>query len=150
MTVASLRSHPGQLPALTLQTLGTVLLAGAAGTVAFDFLGQVLSPLMKSIASPVLGAKLAPVPLASAVLSKLTGIPGKELGALGLPYALHLLAGLIAGELSAAQVQEMPSLYGRLILYSLGAAAGLLLLLPLLGRWIRAGEKSPAYARGGN
>ena len=85
-----------EMPAMTLSTLVTLLLAGSAATVAFDLFGQFISPLLKSVAAPYLGAKLAPVPLASAVLAKITGVPGKELGALGIPYAMHILTGLIA------------------------------------------------------
>ena len=84
------------LPEINLATLVTLLLAGASATVAFDLFGQFISPLLKSVAAPFLGAKLAPVPLAQAVLAKITGIPGKELSALGIPYGLHLLTGLIA------------------------------------------------------
>lgn len=76
--------------------IATILFAGAAATVAFDLFGQFISPLLKSVAAPWLGAKLAPVPLAQAALAKLTGIPGKELRAVGLPYGLHILTGLIA------------------------------------------------------
>ncbi len=83
-------------PAITLDTLVTIVVAGALATVAFDFFGQTLSPLLRSIASPFLGAKLAPVPLASQVLSTVTGVPGRELGALGIPYGLHTLTGLVA------------------------------------------------------
>ena len=96
MTVTAIEARPAVLPRFSLHTLATILFAGAAATVAFDLFGQFLSPLLKSVASPWLGAKLAPVPLAQAVLAKLTGIPGKELGALGIPYGLHLLTGLIA------------------------------------------------------
>ncbi|MEM0944424.1 MAG: hypothetical protein AAGI70_10795 [Pseudomonadota bacterium] len=85
-----------ELPALTASTLLTLVMAGSMATVAFDLFGQFISPLLKSVASPYLGAKLAPVPLASAVLSKITGVPGKELGALGIPYGMHILTGLIA------------------------------------------------------
>lgn len=83
-------------PAINLHLLTTILFAGAAATVAFDFFGQALSPMLKSIGDPLIGAKLAPVPLAQSVLAKITGIPGRELGALGIPYALHTLTGLIA------------------------------------------------------
>ncbi|MEM9140394.1 MAG: hypothetical protein AAGB15_11260 [Pseudomonadota bacterium] len=76
--------------------IATILFAGAAATVAFDLFGQFISPLLKSVASPYLGAKLAPVPLAQTVLAKLTGIPGKDLRALGIPYGMHILTGLIA------------------------------------------------------
>jgi hypothetical protein len=83
-------------PAINLHLIFTILFAGAAATVAFDVFGQTISPMLKSVASPWLGAKLAPVPLAQAVLAKVTGIPGKELAALGIPYGLHTLTGLIA------------------------------------------------------
>jgi len=83
-------------PIAPARLAATILIAGALATVAFDFFGQVVSPLMKSVASPYLGAKLAPVPLAQAVLAKLTGVEGKVLGGLGLPYGLHILTGLIA------------------------------------------------------
>lgn len=76
--------------------VATVLFAGAAATVTFDLFGQFISPLLKDVASPWLGAKLAPVPLAQAALAKLTGVPGKELRAIGLPHGLHILTGLIA------------------------------------------------------
>ncbi len=92
----SIASPRAALPALTLETLATVVIAGALATVAFDVFGQSISPLLKSVASPYLGAKLAPVPLASQVLSTVTGIPGKDLGALGIPYLLHTLTGLLA------------------------------------------------------
>ncbi|MEM7422249.1 MAG: hypothetical protein AAF334_00925 [Pseudomonadota bacterium] len=84
------------LPRIDSHLIATILFAGAAATVAFDLFGQFISPLLKSVATPVLGAKLAPVPLAQAVLAKLTGIPGKELRAIGLPYGMHVLTGLIA------------------------------------------------------
>lgn len=81
--------------AFSIETLGTLIIAGALATVAFDLFGQFISPLLKSVASPVLGAKLAPVPLAQAALAKLTGVPGGELRALGLPYAVHTLTGVL-------------------------------------------------------
>ncbi|MEM8868984.1 MAG: hypothetical protein AAGE38_01175 [Pseudomonadota bacterium] len=77
-----------------LSTLWTVVIAGALATVAFDFFGQTISPLFSWV--PTLGAKLAPVPLAQTSLAALTGVSGKELAALGLPYGLHTLTGLIA------------------------------------------------------
>ena len=77
-----------------LSTLWTVVIAGALATVAFDFFGQTLSPLLSWV--PTLGAKLAPVPLAQASLAVLTGVPGKELAALGIPHGLHVLTGLLA------------------------------------------------------
>ena len=76
--------------------IATILFAGATATVAFDLFGQFLSPLLKSVASPVVGAKLAPVPLAQAVLAKVSGIPGRDLAGLGIPHGLHILTGLVA------------------------------------------------------
>lgn len=77
-----------------LTTAWTILIAGAMATVAFDLFGQTISPLLSSL--PTLGAKLAPVPLATSSLAAITGVPGKELSALGLPHGLHILTGLIA------------------------------------------------------
>lgn len=92
-TIAQQRSRSIQIDAYLI---ATILFAGASATVAFDLFGQFISPLLKGVASPWLGAKLAPVPLAQASLVEITGIPGKELRALGLPYGLHILTGLIA------------------------------------------------------
>lgn len=89
-------AQPGTRPQIDRHLVATILVAGAAATVAFDLFGQFVSPLLKGVAAPWLGAKLAPVPLAQAALAKLTGIPGKELASLGLPYGLHILTGLIA------------------------------------------------------
>jgi len=68
----------------TLPGLVTMLVAGACATVAFDFFGQSLSPMLGF-------ANLAPVPLANNVIQKLFGAPyrpGAEL--------LHYLAGMVA------------------------------------------------------
>ena len=94
MTYMMLEKRPAA-SAFSIETLATVLIAGALATVAFDLFGQFISPLLKSVASPLLGAKLAPVPLAQSVLAEVTGIPGKELRALGIPYAMHTLTGLV-------------------------------------------------------
>ena len=72
------------LPALNAETLLTMLLAGALSTVAFDFFGQSLSPMLGF-------ANLAPVPLANNVIRVLTGnawTPGAEF--------LHYFAGMVA------------------------------------------------------
>lgn len=84
------------VPQLTPRMIVIVLLAGAAATVAFDLFGQTISPLLKGVLSPLVGAKLAPVPLATQVLSTVTGVPGKELSALGLPHGIHTLTGVVA------------------------------------------------------
>lgn len=68
----------------TLRGLFTMLLAGACATVAFDFFGQSLSPMLGF-------ANLAPVPLANNVIQTLFGAtyrPGAEF--------LHYLAGMVA------------------------------------------------------
>ncbi|MEM1277920.1 MAG: hypothetical protein AAGH74_15460 [Pseudomonadota bacterium] len=83
-------------PEVNASLILTVLLAGAMATVAFDFFGQALSPLLNGLGTDFIGAKLAPVPLAQSVLAKFTGIPGKELRALGIPYGMHILTGMIA------------------------------------------------------
>lgn len=76
------RSRPGIIPTGALPA--TVLVAGALSTVAFDFYGQALSPMLGH-------ATLAPVPLANAVISTVFGQgyrPGAE--------AMHYMAGLFA------------------------------------------------------
>ena len=95
MTFMMTEKRPATFPMISGYNIATILFAGAAATMAFDLVGQFISPLLKSVAAPWLGAKLAPVPLAQAVLAKLTGIPGKELRALGIPHGMHLLTGLI-------------------------------------------------------
>ncbi|MEO0819265.1 MAG: hypothetical protein AAF074_02465 [Pseudomonadota bacterium] len=93
MSATDTAPAPLALPRPNAETLVSVLIAGAFATIAFDLFGQFLSPILKSIASPYLGAKLAPVGLANGVIHKLTGLPA---GQLGLGHALHVLAGLIA------------------------------------------------------
>ena len=72
------------LPGINAATLMTVILAGAVATVAFDFFGQSLSPMLGF-------ANLAPVPLANNVIRVIFGEtygPGAHL--------LHYLAGMVA------------------------------------------------------
>lgn len=64
-------------------TAWTILIAGALATIAFDFFGKGLSPLMGF-------AKLAPVPLAQSTLKVVFGsVPA------GAADALHIITGLI-------------------------------------------------------
>lgn len=73
--------HGGGAPAISIPTM---LIAGALATVAFDFFGQALSPMLGF-------ASLAPVPLANQTIAVLFGstyTPGA--------HALHYLAGLVA------------------------------------------------------
>ena len=86
-------SHAAFLPSVDIHLIASVLIAGAFATIAFDFFGQTLSPLLSSIASPYLGAKLAPVGLANAVIGTVTGLPA---GKLGLGHGAHVLTGLLA------------------------------------------------------
>ena len=72
------------LPTISRETLVTMLLAGAAATVAFDMFGQALAPLAGY-------AKLALAPLAGSVVKVIVGEPIKHAGSL-----VHFLTGLIA------------------------------------------------------
>ncbi len=72
------------LPRLDARTLVTMLVSGALATVAFDFYGQSLSPMLGF-------ASLAPVPLANSAIQAVFGAP-YEPGA----NFLHYVAGMIA------------------------------------------------------
>ncbi len=67
-----------------MKTLWTLLIAGALGTVAFDFFGQALAPALGY-------AKLAPVGLAGGTLKAVFGV-----NPTGFAYGLHILTGLLA------------------------------------------------------
>ena len=103
-------------PSLDRKLLSTALLAGAFATLGFDFFGQTLSPLMKDVAAPYLGAKLAPVALANQSLGVITGLGGKLISQYGIGHGLHLLTGLmlypLAYMLAARPISKavMPSL----------------------------------------
>ena len=66
MTARIMTPASGALPEVTLRRLGTLLLAGALATIAFDLLGQSLSPMPGF-------ARLSPVPLANQVIEVVTG-----------------------------------------------------------------------------
>lgn len=83
------------LPKINAKLLTTALIAGAFATIGFDLFGQSISPMLKSIASPYLGAKLAPVPLANQAVGVITGLGGKTIGSLGIGHAVHALTGLL-------------------------------------------------------
>lgn len=84
MTMTIDTRHGMSLPAVSRETIATMLLAGAAATVAFDMFGQALAPLAGY-------AKLAPAPLAGSVVKVIVGEPIKHAGSL-----VHFLTGLIA------------------------------------------------------
>jgi hypothetical protein len=72
------------LPRVDTATIWTLLLSGAMATVAFDFFGQSLSPMLGF-------PNLAPVPLANNVINVLFGAtyePGAQF--------LHYFAGMVA------------------------------------------------------
>ena len=70
------------LPSVDVQTLATAAIAGAFATLAFDLFGQWLSPTLGF-------AKLAPVPLANAVINTVAGAK------LGAGYLAHVLTGVV-------------------------------------------------------
>ena len=83
------------LPAINGSLITTAVVAGAFATLGFDLFGQTISPLLKSIASPYLGAKLAPVALANQSLGVIFGVGAKTISSLGIGHAMHLLTGLL-------------------------------------------------------
>lgn len=89
-------SEPGRTGSVATQHfLVTMLVSGALAMVGFDLLGQTISPLLKGIASPFLGAKLAPVALATQTLSEILGLPAKTIRSLGLGHGMHAITGLV-------------------------------------------------------
>ena len=92
-------------PRLDARSLVTMLVAGALATVAFDFYGQSLSPMLGF-------ASLAPVPLANSAIEAVFGAP-YEPGAQFLHYVAGMIAYplgwmLIARPLAARFVPAMP------------------------------------------
>ncbi|EFL90487.1 hypothetical protein [Ahrensia sp. R2A130] len=83
------------LPKIDVSLIATATIAGAFATLGFDLFGQTISPMLKSVASPFLGAKLAPVALANQSLAVILGLPGKTISGLGIGHAMHLLTGLL-------------------------------------------------------
>lgn len=83
------------LPNLNGATLATILISGAFATLAFDLFGQTISPMLKSVLSPYLGAKLAPVALANQSLGVITGLGTKFISANGIGHLMHLITGLL-------------------------------------------------------
>ena len=71
------------LPTLNKALLTTALVGGAFATIGFDLFEQFFSPLMKSVASLYLGAKLAPVGLANQSLAVILVSKPKLFPALG-------------------------------------------------------------------
>lgn len=95
------RPADAAFPTLDARALAALAVAGAFATLAFDLFGQTLSPLLRDVV-PTLGAKLAPTPLANAVIAKLTGLQG--VGKLGLGHGVHVLTGVLAYPLAWALI----------------------------------------------
>lgn len=96
---------PITLPTLDSAAWRAILVGGAVATVAFDFFGQTLSPLLGGIV-PTLGSKLAPVPLATQVIGVVGGVEAAVANRFGLGHGLHVLAGLLAYPLGYALLAE--------------------------------------------
>ena len=75
--------------------LKTIVLSGAFAVLAFDLFGQTISPLLRDLAFPFIGAKLAPVALANQSLGVLTGLGGKFISTYGIGHLMHLITGLL-------------------------------------------------------
>lgn len=90
--------NPGRntiLPELDMKLLSTTVLAGAFATLGFDLFGQTISPLLKDVFAPYLGAKLAPVALANQSLGVITGLGSKFVSQYGIGHGMHLLTGML-------------------------------------------------------
>lgn len=115
-------------PAINARLLVTAVVAGAFATIAFDLFGQTISPLLKAVASPWLGAKLAPVPLANSVLAVLSGWEAREIGRLGIGHGLHVLTGLIFYPLGYMLVaRPVTRLFATVPWWLIGLAYGVVL-----------------------
>ena len=130
MSTASMPTSP--LDLLDGRSVGeylvTMLVAGAVATVAFDFFGQSLSPLLGF-------ATLAPVPLATQVVQVLTGVAAEPWG-----QFLHYLAGLVAYPVGWMVVEVLrkryaPSLNWLLAAILYGVALWVFALL-VMASWI--------------
>lgn len=82
-TLSNPASRTRILPEINISALFTIISAGALATIAFDLFGQWLSPALGF-------SKLAPVPLANAVLKTVFG------SHFGAGYLVHTLTGLVA------------------------------------------------------
>lgn len=80
---------------LTGHLLITLLVSGSLAMVGFDLFGQSLSPMAKDLGAGFIGAKLAPVGLATQTVSKIFGVSGKAVSGYGIGHAVHVLTGLL-------------------------------------------------------
>ncbi|MEL6785225.1 MAG: hypothetical protein AAFO61_12430 [Pseudomonadota bacterium] len=118
------------LPRVDGKLISTALIAGAFATIGFDLFGQTISPLMKSIASPYLGAKLAPVALANQSLAVLLDVKAGFISRLGLGHGLHVLTGLLFYPLAYMLIaRPISNAVMRLPWWVTGAAYGAVLFV---------------------
>ena len=118
------------LPRVDRALLVTALVAGAFATIGFDLFGQFISPLMKSLASPYLGAKLAPVALANQSLAVIFDIKARAISSLGLGHALHVLTGLLIYPLGYVLfARPISNAIARLPWWMTGTAYGVVLFV---------------------
>ncbi|MEM0900373.1 MAG: hypothetical protein AAGI92_10550 [Pseudomonadota bacterium] len=90
-TSTTLATSKSAIPALNLSTLGMMFVAGAAGTAAFDFWGQVVSPGLGY-------ANLSPHGLAKSLLGTL-GLPNNDFAGYFMHFYLVGLIGYTVGYL---------------------------------------------------
>lgn len=83
------------LPPFNLNALITLVVGGLVAMLAFDFFGQVLSPMLRGVAGPYIGATLAPVALANQSLGVVTGLGAKVIATYKIGFIAHLLTGLL-------------------------------------------------------
>lgn len=142
-STSDLRS-PGSVPAISVQTLGLMFIAGFAATVAFDFWGQVLSPGLGF-------ANLSPHGLAKSLLGTL-GLPDSDfagyfmhfylVGQIGYPVGWLFIFAPIWGRVVGTTHWFLPSaIYGfGIFLFAIGgitAIAGLPFFLNFTGiTWV--------------
>ena len=115
---------------LNRTSLAVVVTAGAFATIGFDLFGQFISPVLKSVASPYLGAKLAPVALANQSLGVLTGLGSKFISSMGIGHAMHVLTGLFLYPFAYFFVaRPLSNMVGRIPWWLTGAVYGIILFV---------------------
>jgi hypothetical protein len=118
------------LPKINTRFLTTALIAGAFATIGFDLFGQFVSPALKSVAAPYLGAKLAPVALANQSLGVISGLGAKTISSLGIGHAMHTLTGLLLYPLGyALAARPISNAVAKLPWWLTGAAYGVALFV---------------------
>lgn len=134
------------LPKFNTRLLTTALIAGAFATIGFDLFGQFISPALKSVAAPYLGAKLAPVALANQSLGVISGLGAKTIGSLGIGHAMHTVTGLLLYPLGYALVaRPISNAVAKLPWWLTGAAYGVVLFVFALYAMAHLVAGNPAF-----